>query len=230
MSATEFSIQYPVFVLKTGVRQTICMEIVEDERGAGGWGLVVFTTECGADEFRRSSPSANGAQIRRFDQEEPFRELVRNADPKIVWIIIDPRNDGEMIRMRWTIPRAGFVERYLSEAAWGWDYPVYALHGWNGYAHFDGYYTPDGETVERPLKMVIVLTDEDLATREAATRLSSGCMPISIDSPRAFAKFLRELPANVEGVVFDPPTKPGDWRVRTFKFRAALIAELEAEF
>jgi hypothetical protein len=113
---------------------------------------------------------------------------------------------------------------------WGWDYPVYVLRGWFSYACLDTLHTSlDGRVKDRPMKMVIVLTDSDLAERESATNVTAGYVVVPIESRAAFAQFIRDLPSDVDGAVFDPPTARGDWTVKTAKLRDELLTDLEME-
>jgi hypothetical protein len=219
VSAAEFSIRYPLFALKRGGRDYIALELRLATPEGHGLAIPVFTTESKAAKYLGCLPEAG--QIQVFDREFVFRMFLRGFRDTEHLIAFDPEHRGEgRTRFGRVYPAAVVEERFLSES-WGWVYPMYAMYGWGGYHCL----TARHKGV--PMKAVVVLTDADLADREVAVNSAAGLVAVPIESREEFARFLRALPADVGGVLFDPPTDKGDWNVRG-TVREQLIADLEA--
>ena len=135
--------------------------------------------------------------------------------------MFDPRpGPGNALYVDHPYPAAVVLERFVPPVEWVWGYPVYLLRTALGYACVSGPH--EGVLVN----VLVVFTDSDLADRAAAA--APEVMPlVPVDSGDAFARLVRELPADVVGVAFDPP-EPGRGGVaRNVVFRETLLSNLD---
>ena len=80
------------------------------------------------------------------------------------------------------------------------------------------------------IRMVIALTDSDLAERELLFRNpAQGGVAVPIANAVEFAAFLRALPPDVGGVMFDPRAQKGEQLLGTTSLRERLLKQLEAK-
>jgi hypothetical protein len=218
VSAAEFSIRYPMFALKRGGRDYFAIDLRLATPRGKGLAIPVFTQETKAAEYLSHLPE--GGQIQALDREFVFRMFLRCFRDTEHLIAFDPTHlRNGRVRVGDLYRPAVVIERFLPEN-WGWVYPLYALYSWGNYHCLTT--THDGV----PVKSVVVLTDEDLAERESALNVVQGLVPVPIKDREEFARFMRRLPADIGGAVFDPPTDKGDWNVRGM-LRDQLIADLE---
>ena len=78
--------------------------------------------------------------------------------------------------------------------------------------------------------MVIALTDSDLAERELLFRNpAQGGVAVPIANAVEFAAFLRALPPEVGGILFDPRAQKGNQTLGTTALREQLLKQLEAK-
>jgi len=227
MAKGEFTLRFPVFAIKAsegeGTLEFIAVDMRMISPKRSGLAVTLFTESAFAEDYLR----ANGwsGQIREFNRETMFRKLVRAM--RGGWLAINPRRVRPDKYVAEHVFRAAtFEEQHLSEP-WSWDFPVYVLYTWSRAYHcLDGERVqPDG-ALEKNFKMVVVLTDSDLADREAMLNPALGLVAVPIQDQVEFVRFLRELPTDVRGAIFDPRTS-GRLVSRTFKLRDELIANLE---
>lgn len=230
MSTPTLTIAYPLFVLKTGERDFVACDLsLAEPRKRKGMAIPVFTSEERAVEYLRAA--GGRATIRAYEREPVFRRFLSTFRDTEHRICFDPQAlGGGRTRVGHVYRAAVVMERFTTDPGWGWQYPMYAVNCWGNYVTEVAHYSsPDGGQGEVPMKMVFLFTDSDLADREImAYHTVRGGVAVPIEDPREFARFLRRLPPDVKGVIFDPPARR-DWIGNTGMLRDSLIANLEAK-
>lgn len=217
MNTPGFSINYPLFALKTG-SSYVGYDLSSTQPKRPGYGIPVFTTEVNVVAYL--SHTKMQARIVRLDRSGVFRQLLRAIRDAGTFILFDPLPDARgNLRSDQVYPAAVVLERFLPEPGFGWDYPVYVLGLGKGYA------CVTGEHAGQVTKWLVVFTDSDLAERavEAAT---DHVIAVPVPDREAFARIVRSLGPDGGGVVFDPPDPRRGGSVRSAMLRPRLLANL----
>jgi hypothetical protein len=214
-----FSISYPLFALKRDSGSYVGFDMANARPAGTGFGIPVFTTEARAARFLQYTEIV--ARIKPFDRVAVFRGFLRSIRDAGTFVLFDPLpNSDNLLYTDHAYPAAVVLERFLPEATWGWDYPVYLLRFGPGFACIDG------DVAGRRVKMLVVFTDSDLADRAvAAAREPLAAVPVA--DREAFARLVRELNPDVGGAVFDPPDPVRGGVAKTALSRENLLANLE---
>lgn len=196
MGGPEFTIRYPLFALRRG-SDYLAFDMARVRPPGSGTGILVFTTP--EHVVRYMSHTRTEARVVRFDNSDTFRQLVALLHTKELPVLFDVLPDGSGgAQPTHVYPPGVLLDRFLPEPMLTWVYPLYVL------ARNDNLLTYQGERDGVPGRFLVAFTDQDLADRAVATQPEPmTARPVA--DPHAFARLLRALPAEVIGVLFDPP-------------------------
>lgn len=219
MDNQTFSIRYPLYALKRGDGY-VAFDLAAGRPPGKGFGILVFTTE--AHVGRYLAHTREEARVQVFDRVNVFRKFLRSLPDPGTLVLFDllPDPHGNL-QTRHPYPAGVVLERFLPEPGGIWGYPVYVLE------HPTGLVCVRGEHGGRAGGWLLVYTDDDLADRARAA-FAGPVEAVPVADSGAFARLVRALPADIQGVLFDPPDPRRGGRARALS-RQHLLGNLEIE-
>lgn len=213
----DFALRYPLFALRSGAGYLV-HNMAECGLPSPAPGVLLFTSAANAERYAAHAGWDGAFEAIGSDAVlKIFLSGFQDPDTILLFDLL-PGEDGAL-HTTCALAAASVRERFLSWTEFVGSYPVFVLRSGDQFRGVTGA-SPSGD--EHTL--LAVFTDADLADR-AATTWAAPDAPLAFHSERAFADWLRGLPAEVTGVTFDPPDpKLGRGLGRHCVSRADLMA------